>query len=56
MRLPTKDVPILLAAIEASANYLLTGDLEHFGSYFGQSVSGVHILRPRDYLAQRQRT
>ena len=56
VRLPTKDVPILLAAIEASANYLLTGDLEHFGSYFGQSVSSVHILRPRDYLVGRQRT
>ena len=56
VRLPVKDVPILLAAIEASADYLVTGDLEHFGPYFGQSVSGVHILRPRDYLARRQRT
>ncbi len=56
VRLPVKDVPILLAAIEAGADYLLTGDLEHFGPYFGQSVRGVHILRPRDYLARRQRT
>jgi len=29
--LPEKDVPILLAAITAEANYLLTGDIRHFG-------------------------
>jgi hypothetical protein len=31
VRLPAKDVPILLAAIDAGAKYLLTGDkeLEH---------------------------
>jgi hypothetical protein len=29
VRLPTKDVPILLAGIEAGAGYLLTGDLEY---------------------------
>jgi predicted nucleic acid-binding protein len=55
VRLPAKDVPILLAAIEAGAGYLLTGDLEHFGPYFGESVSDVHVLRPREYLARRQK-
>jgi predicted nucleic acid-binding protein len=55
VRLPAKDVPILLAAIEAGAGYLLPGDLEHFGPYFGESVSGVHVLRPRDYLTRRQK-
>lgn len=55
VRLPAKDAPILLAAIEAGADYLVTGDLEHFGPYFGHSVTGVHILRPRDYLTRRQR-
>lgn len=49
--LPAKDVPILLAAIGAAANYLLTGDKDHFGRYFGQSVEGVMILRPASYLA-----
>jgi uncharacterized protein len=34
--LPEKDVPILLAAIEARATHLLTGDLQHFASYFGK--------------------
>jgi uncharacterized protein len=33
-----KDVPILLAAIEARATHLLTGDFRHFGSYFGKRV------------------
>lgn len=56
VRLPTKDIPILLAAIEAGAGYLVTGDLEHFGPYFGESVSGVRVLRPRDYLTRRQTT
>jgi predicted nucleic acid-binding protein len=46
-----KDRPILLAAIAARATHLVTGDKDHFGRYFGQTVVGVLILRPRDYLA-----
>ena len=52
IELPSKDVPILLAAIEANATCLLTGDRQHFGSYFGRSFSGVQILRPSDYLGR----
>jgi predicted nucleic acid-binding protein len=52
--LPAKDVPILLAAIEAKANFLVTGDKEHFGRYFGRRIRGVTVLRPRDYLTQRE--
>jgi len=48
--LPEKDRPILLAAISIKADYLLTGDVIHFGKYFGKTVSGVKICRPRDYL------
>lgn len=48
--LPEKDRPILLAAISIKADYLLTGDAIHFGKYFGKTVSGVKICRPRDYL------
>jgi uncharacterized protein len=48
--LPEKDRPILLAAIQAQATHLLTGDKRHFGSLYGQSISGVLILRPTDYL------
>jgi predicted nucleic acid-binding protein len=48
--LPDKDVPILLAAIEAKATHLLTGDVRHFGPYFGKTIEGVEILTPGDYL------
>ncbi len=51
--LPTKDIPILMAAVQASATHLLTGDKRHFGPFFNQSISGVLILPPADYLATR---
>ena len=51
--LPEKDAPILLAAIEARATHLLTGDVRHFGSYFGKTVKSVLIMLPGDYLQRR---
>jgi predicted nucleic acid-binding protein len=51
--LPEKDVPIMLAAIEARASHLITGDLRHFGPYFGKKISGVLIVLPGDYLKSR---
>ena len=48
--LPEKDVPILLSAIEAHATHLLTGDLRHFGSYFGKRVGGILVLPLGEYL------
>jgi len=53
--LPEKDRPVLLAAISIKADFLLTGDIIHFGEYFGQVVNGVRICRPRDYLSRLQR-
>jgi len=53
--LPAKDVPILLAAIAANATHLLTGDLRHFGPYFGRRIAGVLILTPGDYLHDRRK-
>ena len=50
IELPEKDRPVLLAAISIKANYLLTGDRIHFGKYFGQTVRGIKICLPRDYL------
>jgi predicted nucleic acid-binding protein len=49
IHLPEKDRPVLLAAISIRADYLLTGDITHFGKYFGKRVSGVTICLPRDY-------
>ncbi len=51
--LPEKDRPVLLAAISTRAQYLLAGDTLHFGKYFGQTVNGAKICRPRDYFAER---
>jgi predicted nucleic acid-binding protein len=47
---PEKDVPILLAAIEAHATHLLTGDVRHFGSHFDKRVEGILVLPPGEYL------
>lgn len=55
VRLPEKDRPILQAAIEAGATHLLTGDVTHFGPYYGRNVGGVRIQTPADYLRGRAR-
>ncbi len=49
VRLPDKDIPILLAAIDGGATHLLTGDWEHFGPYFRQEIAGVLIIPPAEY-------
>jgi hypothetical protein len=54
--LPEKDMPIILAAIEARATHLLTGDVRHFGPYFGKNVEGVLISLPGEYLRGQSRT
>jgi predicted nucleic acid-binding protein len=48
--LPEKDVPIFLAALDAQASHLLTGDKQHFGKYFGRKVGGILIFPPAEYL------
>src|SRR5437868_11408615 len=48
--LPEKGVPIVLAAIEARATHLLTGDVRHFGRYFGKRIAGIIVLPPGEYL------
>ena len=48
--LPGKDRPILKAAIAGAATHLVTGDVTHFGPYYGQTIEGVIVLSPGDYL------
>lgn len=48
--LPDKDLSILLAAINAEATHLLTGDFKHFGPHYGRTTGGVRILTPAEYL------
>lgn len=52
--LPEKDAPILLAAIEARATHLITGDMRHFGKFFGKKIAEISILLPADYLRGRR--
>ncbi len=51
--LPPKDRPVLLAAIVSGADYLLTGDLTHFGPCMGKRVHGVTVMLPGEYLRAR---
>ncbi len=48
--LPKKDIPILMAAIQARCDYLITGDRTHFGRYFDRTIMGVKICTPSAYL------
>ncbi len=48
--LTAKDRPILLAAIQARATHLLTGDAAHFRHLFERTVAGVLVLPPAFYL------
>src|SRR5271168_972382 len=52
--LPEKDVPIFLAAMEARATHLLTGDVRHFRAFFGKKIAGNAIARPGEYLRNRK--
>ena len=52
--LPEKDLPILRAAITARATHWITGDLRHFGRYFGTALGGVLVLSPAGYLKMRR--
>ncbi|MBI5586304.1 MAG: hypothetical protein HY892_21035 [Deltaproteobacteria bacterium] len=48
--LPEKDRPVFLAALAGKADYLVTGDRTHFGKFFDQTIQGIKILLPKDYL------
>jgi predicted nucleic acid-binding protein len=52
--LPAKDVPILAATIDASADLLITGDKDHFSLWMNRPLKTRHgsliIMRPRHFL------
>jgi len=50
--LPAKDVPVLLAALGAGADFLLTGDKKHFRHYFDTQVAGLTIMKPKPFLSK----
>lgn len=51
--LPSKDEPILGAAIATGATHLLTGDLRDFGRLLGRRIGGVLVQTPSEFLRSR---
>jgi len=47
--LPAKDQPVLAAAVLLRADFLVTGDLQHFGKWYGKDVFGIGIEPPRSF-------
>ena len=41
-----KDRHVIAAAVKAKADYLLTGDVKDFGTFFGKKLSGVMVMSP----------
>ena len=50
VELPEKDWPILGGAAASGATHLITGDVAHFGCYFGERPLGVLVLKPAEFL------
>ena len=48
--LPEKDRPILLTAVSAGATHHLTGDMRHFGPFYGRHILGVLIQPPAAFI------
>ena len=48
--LPGKDRPVMMAALSCKADYLITGDVTHFGKYFGKKIRTLRICTPRDFF------
>lgn len=49
--LPTKDAPILAAAVASGADLLVTGDRRHFGPLFGRTFRGARVVSLAEGLA-----
>ena len=49
--LPSKDAPILAAAVHCRADLLVTGDARDFGALYGRVLRGVRVVTPAQALA-----
>jgi predicted nucleic acid-binding protein len=50
--LPSKDAPILAAAVASHCEVLLTGDIADFGHLIGRTLHGVRILTVSQLLSE----
>ena len=48
-----KDRTVVATALAARATHLITGDVRHFRGHYGRRFAGMTILRPTDYLWER---
>ncbi|MGA3264415.1 MAG: PIN domain-containing protein [Terracidiphilus sp.] len=44
--LPVKDQPVLAVAVLSRADFLVTGDRQHFGVWYGAMVLGIRVEPP----------
>jgi len=49
-----KDKPILISAISARADFLITGDIRDFGKFYGKKIGDVTVLPPSEYFRRFQ--
>jgi len=41
---------VIPAALSCKGDYLITGDVTHFGKYFGKRIRSLRICTPRDFF------
>lgn len=50
----SKDKPVLISALAAKCDALLTLDTGDFGVIIGTQVYGMHVMTPREFLVQAE--
>jgi predicted nucleic acid-binding protein len=49
-KIAEKDIPVLISAIRSKADYLLTGDKQHFGKIRELDQYPFHVVTPSEFL------
>jgi len=52
VELRAKDIPILVGAIASNSTHLVTRDQRDFGPFFGNTIQGVKIVNPDQFVAE----
>ena len=45
-----KDIPVLISAVRSRADFLVTGDKQHFGKVKGDDKYPFHVLTPSEFV------
>ena len=49
-KIANKDVPVLVSAIQSKADFLLTGDKQHFGKMKDLDKYPFHVVTPSEFI------